>query len=168
MADGRGDPRFSRVYAFVKTSDGKDLAEHLVSQGLARAYGVYRGTPFGQSREDYQEWLKDIELQSAKQGRGIWAKTDWESLPKERRDQRRDEAEAELAKGGGKLVEGETVNVNTASRDDLMKIPRIGEKRAFAIIESRRYSKIEDLLNADGISEGVLITIAPYLRFKDD
>lgn len=39
-ADARGDANFKRVYAFVVTSDGKDVAEELVRMGLARAYGT--------------------------------------------------------------------------------------------------------------------------------
>jgi endonuclease YncB( thermonuclease family) len=47
FADARGDGRFKRVYAFVTTADGDDLAKVLVSRGLARAFGVYRASPQG-------------------------------------------------------------------------------------------------------------------------
>jgi len=58
-ADGRGDKRFRRIYAFVTTSEGDDLATWLVSAGLARAYGITRSTADGTSRADYRESLKD-------------------------------------------------------------------------------------------------------------
>lgn len=37
FADGRGDSRYSRIYAFVETAKGEDLATLLVEEGLARA-----------------------------------------------------------------------------------------------------------------------------------
>jgi len=60
FADGRGDARFKRIYAFVTTSDGRDLATELVRLGLARAYGVARFTPDGQTRDEYRETLQNL------------------------------------------------------------------------------------------------------------
>ncbi len=40
FADARGGGKHKRIYAFVTTADGNDLAEHLVRLGLARAFGV--------------------------------------------------------------------------------------------------------------------------------
>lgn len=167
FADGRGDPNFKRVYAFVFLNDGTDLAEHLVSRGLARAFGVSRGTPSGLSREDYLALLEDLELRAAKKGTGIWAETDWDSLPAERSSQRKDEAEFQELSGKGKLVEGQTININEASRDELMRLPEIGESRANALIESRNYFKPEDLHKAEGIGEGIIEKILPFIQFGD-
>lgn len=167
FADGRGDPNFKRVYAFVFLNDGTDLAEHLVSRGLARAFGVSRGTPSGLSREDYLALLEDLELRAAKKGTGIWAETDWDSLPAERSSQRKDEADFQELTGNGKLVEGQTININEASRDELMRLPGIGESRATALIQSRDYEKAEDLRRADGIKDGIIEKIVPFIRFSD-
>ncbi|MFV1994982.1 MAG: thermonuclease family protein [Verrucomicrobiales bacterium] len=52
FADARGDSRYQRVYAFVVTADGRDLAAHLVSAGLARAFGVSRKTFDGRTRDE--------------------------------------------------------------------------------------------------------------------
>lgn len=49
FADARGDERYTRIYAFVFTSEGKDLAAELVSKGLARAFGVSRSSLIGTS-----------------------------------------------------------------------------------------------------------------------
>ncbi len=167
FADGRGDPNFKRVYAFVFLHDGTDLGEHLVTRGLARAYGVSRGTPSGLSREDYLALLQDLELRAAKKGTGIWAETDWDSLPAERSSQRRDEAEFQELTGKGKLVEGQTININTASRDELMRLPQILEARAMALIESRPYRDADDLSRATGIKDGIIEKILPFIRFGD-
>ena len=48
------------------------------------------------------------------------------------------------------------VNINTANKDDLMRLPNIGDKRADAIIEYRetqKFEKIEDIKNVTGIGE---------------
>jgi len=166
FADARGDARFERVYAFVITSDGKDLSAELVSKGLARAFGVARATLDGRSRDDYQAELTDLELKAARDEKGVWAQTNWEQLPAERSVQRRDDREAEIAKGGGKLKEGETIKINSASRDELMQLPKIAEGRANRIIEGRPFHKLEDLLEVDSIGKTILEAIGPHLDFS--
>lgn len=47
FADGRGDSKYKRIYAYVTLADGSDLSGTLVSKGLARAFGVYRERPDG-------------------------------------------------------------------------------------------------------------------------
>ncbi|HRF01040.1 MAG TPA: hypothetical protein PLI18_11010, partial [Pirellulaceae bacterium] len=89
----------SELGATLLREHRSDLAEHLVSRGLARAFGVSRGTPSGLSREDYLALLEDLELRAAKKGTGIWAETDWDSLPAERSSQRKDEAEFQELSG---------------------------------------------------------------------
>lgn len=53
---------------------------------------------------------------------------------------------------------GETrININTASKDELMKLSGVGESKAEAIIQYRTksggFKKVEDLQNVDGIGE---------------
>lgn len=48
------------------------------------------------------------------------------------------------------------ININTASKDELMSLPNIGEKRAEAIIEYRKtnkFDKIEDIKKIRGIGD---------------
>jgi competence ComEA-like helix-hairpin-helix protein len=166
FADGRGDGRFQRIYAFVETSEGKDLSAWLVSQGLARAFGVVRQLPDGTSGNEWREQLADLELIAARAGRGAWAKTDWEKLPEIRRQAREETAELESAKGVLEAVEGKPVDINHASRDELMTLPGIGEKTANAIIEARPYRSIEDLDRADGVGEATLAKVKPFLSIS--
>jgi len=157
FADGRGDGKYKRIYAFIELSNGEDLGSALVAKGLARAFGVSRSTYRGQSQGEMRESLADLELQAAKRGLGIWAKTDWEKLPGERREDREEEEALALAvDGGGKLPEGAKVNINTAARDELMLLPGIGEVMAIRIIEGRPFKRVEDLTKVSGIGEGTL------------
>lgn len=166
FADGRGDGRFERIYAFVETAEGKDLSSWLVAQGLARAFGVVRQLPDGTSGNEWREQLSDLELLAARAGRGAWAKTDWEKLPKIRQEAREETAELESAKGTLEAVEGKPVDINHASRDELMTLPGIGEKTANAIIEARPYQSLEDLNRANGIGKATLAKIKPFLSIS--
>ena len=127
------------------------MGEKLVKMGLARAYGVWRNTPAGLSSNEYREWLRDMEFRSAKMGVGIWAATDWKSLPIERRTERKEEAELKLATAKQLPDSGFRIDPNTAARDELMKLPGIGEVLANRIIESRPYESLDELYDVEGI-----------------
>ncbi len=163
FADARGDGKHKRVYAFVTTADGKDLAESLVRIGLARAFGVFRATPDGISAKEYQELLRDVELVAAKAGTGTWAKTNWDLLPTERHEQRKEDAELEMAAETVKSPTAFMINPNSAARDELMKIPGVGEVTANRIIGGRPYKTLADLLNVEGIGPKSLERLTPYL-----
>jgi competence protein ComEA len=60
-----------------------------------------------------------------------------------------------------KLAPGEKININTASQEDLDKLPEIGPVKAKAIIEGRPYKTPEDIMKVKGIKEGI------YNKIKD-
>lgn len=162
FADARGDGRHQRVYAFVTTAGGEDLASLLVHQGLARAHGVCRMTPDGTHRDDYRSGLQDAELVAASRQRGIWKHTDWDRLPEERRDERR-EAEVLARSMGRKSTPEQPVDLNRAAMDDLMRIPGIGEVLAHRIVENRPYVAVDDVSRVPGIGPVLLERIRPYV-----
>jgi len=169
MQKALGDGKYERYYAFVESSDKKDLATELVRAGLARAYGVSADGPNERSRERYKEILADIELQAAKRGEGIWAVTDWDKLPAERDIQRLEDEEDQIAQGNNPLPADFRLNPNTAARDDLDRLPGIGETLADRIIEAREdapFKKAEDLIRVQGINQIKLDKFAQYLDFK--
>ncbi len=166
FADGRGDARFKRIYGFVTTSDGKDLASTLVSEGLARAFGVARSLPDGTSAQEYRKRLEDFELTAASARRGIWAKTDWSRLAEDRRIERSDEQE--ISETLTKKAPAGGVDPNTASRDELMSLPGVGAVIANRIIEGRSggpYKSADDLLRVKGLSRKSLGAMTPDLHF---
>lgn len=58
------------------------------------------------------------------------------------------------------------VNINTATKEELMSVSGIGESKANSIIEYRnknKFSKIDDILNVSGIGESVFEKIREYI-----
>ncbi len=168
MSRALGDGRHERFYAFVETANGKDLSTELVSNGLARARGAATDGPGGRSSARYKENLSDLELQAAKRGHGIWKYTNWDSLPDERDDQRKEEEEDQIAVKDI-LPKDFHLNPNTASRDDLDRLPGIGPTLADRILETREDTTFEepkDLLRVPSIKQKTLDKFLRYLDFK--
>ncbi len=169
MQKALGDGQHERFYAFIETADKKDLATELVRAGLARAFGVSADGPEERSRERYKEILADMEIQAAKRGEGIWAATDWNKFPVERDIQRREDEEDKIAQGAHPLPTDFRLNPNTASRDELDRLPQIGETLVNLIIEAREDAPFEnpdDLMRVPGIKQKTLDGFRQYLDFK--
>lgn len=164
FADGRGDGRFGRVYAFVRTRDGKDLTATLVSMGLARAFGVTRQRPDGTPGDEWMQELKDLELTAARGGRGAWSHTDWEKLPAFRKEAREERMEIDEAKGVARAGENAPVDLNRAARDELMSLPGVGEKTANRIIGARPFKNIEELANVPKLSKELVEKLKPLVK----
>lgn len=62
----------------------------------------------------------------------------------------------------------EPVYVNTATIEDLRRLPGVGEKRALAILALRqrmgRFQRVEDLLRVKGVGRGTLKKWRPLVR----
>ena len=90
------------------------------------------------------------------------ASTDWDRLPKERRDERR-EAEI-MARSMGQLpTPDKPLDLNHAAMDDLMRIPGIGEVLAHRIVENRPYVSVDDVTRVPGVGPMLLKRIRPYI-----
>ena len=54
----------------------------------------------------------------------------------------------------GKVAPGEKVNINTASKEELERLPGIGPTKAQAIIDARPFASPTDIMKVKGIKEG--------------
>ena len=150
-----------RVYAFVTTADGRDLATLLVDAGLARAYGVGRSRPDGTSQAEAREELADREVSAMLNRAGIWAMSNPERLVELRAQQRREDRELASIQGRPEL-EG-PINPNTATEDLLRSLPGIGPVMAQRIIQCRPYHNPEDLLNVPGIGSQTFEKLVEFI-----
>lgn len=163
-----GDRKHHRIYAFVETADGLDLGTELVKAGLARPSGRSTETIQGISAERYQQQLADYEYQALKRNNGIWKHTDWDKLPLERDTQRKEDEEDEAAAGHA-LHEDFRLNPNTASLEELDRLPFIGPKLAEAIIDARDeepFEETKDLKRVPRIKQKTLAKFEMYLDFN--
>jgi competence protein ComEA len=158
-----GRSTWPRVYAFVTMADGKDLGEYLVEQGLARAYGVGRTTPAGVSVEEAREHLLDLELQAALQKKGLWSRTDPAKLAALREARRKELRQEEEDFG---LRPSEPVKVNTASLEEIDRLPGVGPVTAQKIAEGRPYANLADLSRVPGVGEKTLEQIKDMVDFN--
>lgn len=65
------------------------------------------------------------------------------------------------------MLDGEVLDLNTATAEDPQRLPGIGEKKAAAIVAWRAehgpFRVVEDLLSVRGIGEAILADLAPYV-----
>lgn len=70
----------------------------------------------------------------------------------------------------GELLPGETVNINTAGKAELCRIPGIGAVLAQRIIDYRNengaFSDADELLNVKGIGDVSIEKLRPFIRTK--
>jgi competence protein ComEA len=79
---------------------------------------------------------------------------------------KKEAAPSQEAPAATKLAPGEKININTAPKENLDKLPGIGPVKAQAIIEGRPFGKIEDIIKVKGIKEGEFGKIKDSITVK--
>jgi len=79
---------------------------------------------------------------------------------------KKEAAPSKAAPAATKLAPGEKVNINTAPKEDLDKLPGIGPVKAQAIMEGRPFEKIEDIMKVKGIKKGEFGKIKDLITVK--
>ena len=163
FASAPGRSAKPRTYGFVTLSDGRDLGEVLVGEGVARSYGVRRNTPDGLGAEVAEAKMVDLELGAAIARRGIWSKTDPQRMVTLRDDRRKEERELQEAFGTNA---GQPIDPNTATVDEIMLLPGVGEVLAERIVQGRPYKTIDDLRRVPGVGEKVFAQMKDSLQIS--
>ena len=167
-ASAPGRSASGRIYAFIETHDGQDLGRLLVAQGLARIHGKTRPAPDGTPSHLVLQSLEDLEDTALLNRAGIWAESDPALLADMRRRQREEEQAArEFART---LKEKDTptpenpIDLNSASKRELERLPGVGPVLAAKIAAARPYHDTADLLNIPGIGQKKFADIAPRVK----
>ena len=150
-----------RVYGIITTSNGKKLIEELVDNGLARVRGIGRKLPDGTTRDEYIETLKDLEVAAMLKRSGIWEKSDSNRIAALRAEQRKEDNELkDIQTNTNSLTadDNATIDLNTTTKNKIMKIKGIGPVFADRIIAGRPYRTVDDLKKIKGIGKKNLST----------
>lgn len=142
-----------RIYAFVTLADGRDLGEHLLAAGLARSHGVGRTTRQGIGTEEAKAHMDDVELGAAIRRKGIWEKTNPDKMVAMREARR--EEDRQLQEDFG-LRDGEKLDANKATVDEIVLLPGVGQVLAERIVDGRPYASLDDLRRVPGLGSKTL------------
>jgi DNA uptake protein ComE-like DNA-binding protein len=155
LAGAPGRSSVKRIYGFIETAKGDDLASLLVKNGLARTYGVRRKTPHGVPHDEMSLRLADMEVAAMLKRNGIWAKSDPERIVALRAQQRLEDkrwADIQTQVTASDLPKTK-IDLNSAGREQLETVKGIGPSLAAKIIAARPFRTVDDLKSVKGIGE---------------
>jgi len=156
-----GRSSLARFYGVVMI-DGNNLAEELVADGYARIYGLRANWPDGPRSTTFINKLKNLELTARENKRGVWDET---AFPR---------SSGEISSSGERTnavpaqatVTPTAMDVNTATFEELQKLPGIGPKLAERIIAHRPFKTLADLDRVPGIGPATLKRLEPLILVR--
>jgi len=152
-AMGRG--KLARFYCEVLV-DGKHLRDELVANGLARVSGLKAIQPDGTPASTVINQLKNLELTAHKEKRGVWDESRF----------RRNPVTIPRTNAPRAVTLAAPLDLNTATYEELQKLPDIGPRLAERIIAHRPYKKVSDLEKVPGIGKKTLDKLTPLVRVE--
>jgi competence protein ComEA len=164
FASALGRSAKGRIYVFIITSDGNDLASLLVKNGFARTHGIGRETANGITHKEMVERLRDLETSAMIKRIGIWSESDPDRIAELRAKQRSEEQELQELQNQVKKAEFPQglLDLNTVTEKELQSIKGIGPVLAARIIAGCPYKSVDDLLKVKGIGQKNLDKFRPY------
>ena len=153
--------RANRIYAFVETAEGEDLAHLLVKNGLVRIHGETHADITGAPSKTTIQRLNKLRDVAILTRNGIWRETDPDKLVTMREQQRQDDREIMVLRE--RACDEPPLNLNTAPSQELQRIPGLGPVLAERIIAGRLYQSVKELIRVRGIGKKTLAKIARHL-----
>jgi len=157
-----GRSSLARFYGVVMVN-GKNLAEELVAHGYARIYGLRANWPDGPRSTTFINKLKNLELTARENKRGVW---DESAFPRSTGEMS-SATESTHGVPANPTVTPTAMDVNTATFEELQKLPGIGPKLAERIIAHRPFKTIADLDRVPGIGPATIKRLESLVLVTD-
>lgn len=151
-----GQGYLQRYYAFINSEKG-NLIEALVANGLARVYGYVKAWPENPGIDNFRRHLLRLEREAKSKGSGAWRShiRVWNDL-----DYKKELVAMPLLTG--------KVNLNTASKEELLLLPGIGPVYSQRILEARPFKTIEELKKVRGIGPKTFDRLKDKVVIEDE
>lgn len=185
-AAGLGRSNIERFYAFVKTKDG-DLGELLVARGLARVRGKRAAPPDATNSAEEIDKLQKLEQQARQKKLGGWSQNigTTSSTPQPTQTTAQPSPSRTPSQpvvivstpvpqpprmpsvkiAAAAIPSSEKLDINTATKEQLKKIPGIGDVLSERILAARPFKSADDLKKVHGIGSGKRYEqVRPYFK----
>ena len=144
----------------INTADEKTL-ESLPGIGKATAKAIIKGRPY-KSIDD----LNRVKGMSNKKIQALKGKVSVGKAAASTSTSAKKSVSRKPSKASKKLMPGQYININSASKNDLQSLPGIGPSKAQAIIDGRPYKQAEDIMKIKGIKQKTFDKLKDYITVK--